>query len=73
MAGHGFALLLFLVALVVAIAIPLWVYSDARRNSPHSPVLWALVAFFGGIVGLLLYFILGRDRGSGRRYPNDRP
>ena len=46
---------------VFAVAAPLWVYSDARRNSPQSPALWALVAFFGGPVGLLAYGLLGRD------------
>ncbi|WP_227374780.1 PLDc N-terminal domain-containing protein [Haladaptatus halobius] len=42
------------------------VYNDAQENSPHSPVLWALVVFFGGLLGLLLYFIIGRT-GRGRR------
>ena len=45
---------------VFAVAAPLWVYSDARRHSAHNPVLWALVAFFGGPLGLLAYVLLGR-------------
>jgi len=61
MAGAGVGGLVFLLFLVMAIVLPIWVYSDAQSNSPHSAVLWALVAFFGGIVGLLLYVILGRD------------
>lgn len=52
---------LFVLAALVAIAIPLWVYSDAKQHSDQSPLLWALVAFFGGILGLLLYFLLGRN------------
>jgi RsiW-degrading membrane proteinase PrsW (M82 family) len=52
---------MFLVFLVFAIVLPVWVYSDAQQNSPQSEVLWALVAFFGGILGLLLYFLIGRD------------
>jgi hypothetical protein len=47
------------------------VYADAKRNSPQSAFLRALVAFFGGILGLLLYLLLGREghssRGHGRR------
>jgi hypothetical protein len=55
----------FVLFVVFAIAIPLWVYSDAQRNSPHSAVLWALVAFFGGLLGVLLYFLIGRDTTRG--------
>lgn len=61
MPGAGFAGFAFLLFLVMAIVLPIWVYSDAQQNSPHSAALWALVTFFGGILGLLLYVILGRD------------
>ena len=47
--------------LAVMLAVPMWVYVDADENSPHSPLLWAFVAFIGNVVGLLLYFILGRN------------
>lgn len=53
--------LIFLIALFISIALPIWTYIDAEDNSDHSPILWALVVFFGGLVGLLLYFILGRS------------
>jgi heme/copper-type cytochrome/quinol oxidase subunit 2 len=60
--AEGLVLLLALVLFVVfAIVIPVWVYHDAQKNSPHSGMLWALVAFFGGLLGVLLYFIIGRD------------
>ncbi len=68
MAGDVIALLFGLVLFVVfAIVLPLWVYGDAQRNSPQSAFLWALVVFFGGIIGLLLYFLLGRDTRRGGR------
>ena len=51
---------LFLVSLVATI----WVWIDASVNSSQSAVLWGLVAFFGGILGILLYYLLGRDGGS---------
>ncbi|WP_232687183.1 PLDc N-terminal domain-containing protein [Halobacterium zhouii] len=57
----GLFALFALLWLVFAIVLPLWVYSDAQRNSTDSPVLWALVAFFGGVLGFLLYLIIGRD------------
>ena len=64
--GEGLGIF-YLLMLIIKIAIVFWVYTDAEENSPHSAVLWALVAFFGGLIGLLLYFILGRktDRGNG--------
>ncbi|PSQ48255.1 hypothetical protein BRD15_05730 [Halobacteriales archaeon SW_6_65_15] len=62
--AEGLVLLFALVLFVVfAIVLPLWVYNDAQKNSPHSGLLWALVAFFGGLLGILLYFIIGRDTG----------
>lgn len=62
--AEGLVLLFgFVMFLVFAIVLPLWVYSDAQENSPHSGMLWALVVFFSGIVGLILYVILGRQTG----------
>lgn len=51
--------------IVLAIVAPFWVYVDAQDNSPQSAVLWALVTFFGGLLGLLLYFLIGREPGRG--------
>ncbi|CDK38328.1 uncharacterized protein BN903_3 [Halorubrum sp. AJ67] len=38
-----------------------WTYSDAQNRSDHPPVLWALVVFFAPLLGILLYFIIGRN------------
>ncbi len=71
MAGFGFLFILFaLFWLVLAIALPIWTYGDAQRNSPHSPLLWALVVFFGGLLGFLLYLIIGRTGRRGRPQPS---
>ncbi|WP_435344941.1 PLDc N-terminal domain-containing protein [Haloarchaeobius sp. HRN-SO-5] len=72
MAGEAivavFALLFALVILVVPIV---WVYQDAHTNSSHSPALWALILFFAGpLIGLILYFIFGRDRRGGGGHPH---
>ncbi|MFC3960235.1 hypothetical protein [Halovivax cerinus] len=56
---------LFVVYTALCLAAALWVGYDARTNSPHSPLLWASTAFFGGIVGLLLYANLGRRPHAG--------
>ncbi|WP_439025536.1 PLDc N-terminal domain-containing protein [Haloarchaeobius sp. DT45] len=61
-----FVLLSFVVFVVV---LPLWTYADAQQNSSQSAFLWALVVFFGALLGLLLYFLVGRDRtGDGRAH-----
>jgi drug/metabolite transporter (DMT)-like permease len=65
-AGAGVGRLVGLLFVVLGVAITLWTYSDAQENSPHSAVLWALVVFFGGLLGILLYFVIGRDEGAGR-------
>jgi hypothetical protein len=67
MAGAGLAFIGIVLWILFAIVLPIWTYSDAQENSPHSPVLWALVVFFGGLLGFLLYFLLGRGNGGGRR------
>lgn len=69
MAGEGFVILIGVASfLVFAVVLPLWTYSDAQRNSEQSALLWALVVFFGGILGILLYLVIGREsRGGGRR------
>jgi len=73
MAGIGFAFVIVaLLMLVLSIVIPLWVYSDAQRNSSDSALLWALVVFFGNLLGLLLYLLIGRDGAGGQGSPRSQ-
>ncbi|WP_226481867.1 hypothetical protein [Natrinema amylolyticum] len=59
--------------LFVGIVGTLWVFIDASENSSQSAVLWGLVAFLGGILGILLYVLLGRDGGSERSRTRTEP
>jgi len=52
-------LIFFLLAVNVALVI--WTYKDAQKNSNQSEVLWALVVFFAPLLGIVLYFLLGRE------------
>lgn len=61
-AAGGIALLFGLLAFLVTIGMIVWTYSDAQRNSSHPAFLWALVVFLAPLLGLVLYFLLGRDR-----------
>lgn len=67
MSGELFGLLAFVFFIVLAIVLPIWTYFDAEENSSHSPLLWALVVFFGGIIRILLYLIIGRDKSRRQR------
>jgi RsiW-degrading membrane proteinase PrsW (M82 family) len=58
----AFVLLFGLLAFAVGIAITLWTYNDAQKNSSHPAFLWAIVVFLAPLLGLVLYFLLGRDR-----------
>lgn len=51
-----------LLSLLVHVAMILWTYSDAGKNSSHPAVLWALVVLFAPLIGFILYFIIGRNR-----------
>lgn len=53
--------LLFLIWLVLWIALLYWVWTDAEENSTHSSVMWVVIVFFAGLIGLILYVIFGRD------------
>jgi uncharacterized membrane protein YhaH (DUF805 family) len=53
-----FAFLLF----VIGIALTIWTYSDAQRNSSHPPFLWAVVVFLAPLLGVVLYLLVGRDQ-----------
>ncbi|WP_265108009.1 PLDc N-terminal domain-containing protein [Halosolutus halophilus] len=59
--GGGAAALIFLLFLFAFIALTVWVYVDAESNSNHPAFLWALVVFMAPLLGLVLYFLLGRN------------
>ncbi|SDR38922.1 hypothetical protein [Natronobacterium texcoconense] len=53
---------LLIVVTFLWLCVGIWAGYDAKTNSSHNALLWGLTVFFGGIVGLLLYVNLGRDR-----------
>jgi len=56
------ALLFSLLVLLVQLGIVVWVYSDAQKRSDQPAFLWGIVAFLAPLLGLVLYFLLGRTR-----------
>lgn len=59
--GAGFVILLFLAFLIVVTGLIVWTYQDAQKHSSQSAALWALVVFLAPFLGLILYFLVGRD------------
>ena len=64
----GGVLFIWLIFLALFLALTYWVYRDAQKNSQHSAFLWALVVFLAPLLGLVLYFLLGRNGAGGRRH-----
>jgi uncharacterized membrane protein HdeD (DUF308 family) len=57
----GLFVLFGLLLLVVGIALIVWTYQDAQKNSSHPAFLWAIVVFLAPLLGIVLYVLLGRD------------
>ena len=69
MSGSAIAVLFF-VWLLLAIVVGI----DASVNSSQSGFLWGLAVLIGGIFGVLIYYLVGRDRANrdGKRDRDDR-
>ncbi|MEB3778814.1 MAG: PLDc N-terminal domain-containing protein [Desulfurococcales archaeon] len=53
----GFWLLFILIAILIAV----WVYRDAQRRYPGDstvPLIWLLIVLITGIIGLIVYLIV---------------
>jgi glucose uptake protein GlcU len=62
----GGVLFIWLIFFLIGLALTYWVYQDAKKNSQNSAFLWAVVVFLAPILGLVLYFLLGRKGARGR-------
>ncbi|ERH01112.1 MAG: hypothetical protein J07HN6_02744 [Halonotius sp. J07HN6] len=47
--------------LLVQLALVVWTYTDAKNNTDQPAFLWAIVVFLAPLLGLVLYFLLGRE------------
>ncbi len=46
--------------IVIWLVIALWAYKDAKSRGDEHAVIWFLVVFFLGIIGLIIYLVIGR-------------
>lgn len=59
--ANAIAGLFGLLILVAQIALIWWTYTDAQKRSDQPAFLWAIVVFLAPILGIILYFLLGRN------------
>jgi ABC-type amino acid transport system permease subunit len=57
------AIAIFVVAIAINIAILLWVKNDATARGMDNPMLWLIIVFFTGLVGLVIYLLV-RPKGE---------
>jgi cbb3-type cytochrome oxidase subunit 3 len=48
---------LLCVPTIILIALAVYVYKDAQKHNVDNAALWALLTFFTGIIGLLVYLL----------------
>lgn len=67
--GLGCFFIVFVSMLAISIAIMVWVYNDAKSRGVDSPILWLVLIFFTGLIGLIIYFF-ARPQGNLMPCPN---
>jgi heme/copper-type cytochrome/quinol oxidase subunit 2 len=71
----GLALLFLLVPIVwfiVAILLCIWVYRDAESRGMNG-VLWLIIVLIAGIIGLIIYLVVRKDKSSVAQPPPPPP
>lgn len=54
---------ILLVALLVPIAVSVYIYRDAKRRGSQHPLAWGIGAFLGGLIVWIIYFVVRGDMG----------
>jgi hypothetical protein len=62
--GSAFSCICGLIVLAIYVAIAYWIYTDAKKRGNPNAVIWAIVGFVLGLIGLLLYVLIGRNQGT---------
>ncbi len=68
--GCGGTMIFVVIALfALSIALLVWVARDAKARGMDSSVLWMLLVFFTGLIGLVIY-LFARPQGNMIQCPN---
>jgi uncharacterized membrane protein YhaH (DUF805 family) len=65
----SFFIFFFLAIVALNVAILVWVARDAKARGMDNAILWMLLVFFTGIVGLIVYLLV-RPQGNTVPCPN---
>jgi hypothetical protein len=73
----GLICVIILIPFIIGIIIAIWVYKDAEKRG-SSGVLWLLIVFVTGIIGLIIWLVVRppigghpqQQQGTGRMCPN---
>ena len=44
--------------LIVGLVVAFWIYKDAQKRKLNEAVVWAVVGFLFGLLGLLVYYLM---------------
>jgi Na+/H+-dicarboxylate symporter len=66
--GLGLCLLIPLVWFIIGILLAIWVYRDAESRGMNG-VMWLIILFIAGIVGLIIYLIVRKDKTQSKAPP----
>jgi hypothetical protein len=61
------------VILIVWVMVALWAKNDAQRRGIDNPALWGIVVFLAGIVGLIIYLLVIRPKGTEPKVEEEGP
>ena len=59
----AFMFFIVIAAIAINIAILVWVAKDAKNRGMDNAVLWMILVFFTGLIGLLIY-VFSRPQGN---------
>jgi len=59
--GVGF-MICGVISLLIGILLAIWAYSDAKKNCDENPIIWFLVVFFLGLIGLIIYLVVRKNK-----------
>jgi heme/copper-type cytochrome/quinol oxidase subunit 2 len=71
----GLAFLILLVPIVwfvIAILLCIWVYRDAESRGMNG-VLWLIIVLIAGIIGLIIYLVIRKEKSSVAQPPPPPP
>ncbi len=70
--GLGVALACGIGFFIVWLLLALWAYKDAKKRCMSTPIIWFLIVFFLGIIGLIIYIVIRKDECQ-KQQPMDMP